>query len=98
MLVSGGSYNYLYSHAGGLEAQRGDIEAMRDRLQELEKQRVPGAARAARQTRMVLNHLKLAEQHAQTLSEVWRTVEWRDSGDYGDDQVDEALAEFMEGL
>lgn len=95
--MSGGSYNYLYAHTGGLEAQRGDIRAMRDRLQELEEQGVPGAARAARETRMVLNHLKLAEEHAQALSEVWRAVEWRDSGDYGDDQVNEALAEYLEG-
>lgn len=96
--MSGGSYNYLYAHAGGLEAQQGDIEAMRDRLQGLEKQGVPGAARAARETRMVLNHLKLAEEHAQKLSGVWHAVEWRDSSDYGDDQVHEALREYEEGL
>lgn len=96
--MSGGSYNYLYSHAGGLEAQRGDIEAMRDRLQELERQDVPGAYLAARQTRLVLNHLKLAEQRAQDLSSVWRAVEWWDSRDYDEDQVHEALREFRERL
>lgn len=95
--MSGGSYNYLYLHTQGLEAQRGDIEAMRDRLQELEAQRVPGAALAARQTRMVLNHLTLAERSAQALSEVWHAVEWWDSADYGEDQVREVLAEFKEG-
>lgn len=94
--MSGGSYNYLYLHTGGLEAQRGDIKAMRDRLQGLEEQNVPGAAKAARGTRMVLNRLKLAEQHAQALSEVWHAIEWRDSGDYGDDQVNETLAEYLE--
>jgi hypothetical protein len=94
--VSGGSYNYLYLHTQGLEAQRGDIEAMRDRLLELEEQRVPGAAVAGFKTRMVLEHLKLAERHAQALKDVWRAVEWRDSSDYDDDQLHEALAEFKE--
>lgn len=94
--MSGGSYNYLYSHVKGLESQREDIEAMRDRLQALEAQGVPGAAFAARQTRMVLNHLKLAEEHAQRLSEVWRAVEWVDSGGWGEDDLREALAEHKE--
>lgn len=96
--MSGGSYNYLYSHVGGLEVQRGDIEAMRDSLHELEKQGVPGAAKAARQTRMILHHFDLAEQKAQALSNVWHAVEWRDSGDSGNDQVIEALREYKEGL
>lgn len=95
--MSGGSYNYLYCHASGLEAQRGDIEAMRDRLQGLEGSKAPGAAKAARATRMVLNHLKLAEDHAQQLAEVWRAVEWRDSGDWGDDELLGALQDFEDG-
>lgn len=94
--MSGGSYNYLYSHVKGLEAQREDIEAMRDRLQGLEAERIPGAAFAARQTRMVLNHLKLAEEHAQRLAEVWQAVEWVDSGNWHEADLGQALEDYKE--
>ena len=94
--MSGGSYNYLYCHVNGLEAQRGDIEAMRDRLNELEREGVPGAARAARLTRYVLIHLDLAEQRAQELADVWHAVEWRDSCDWGDDTMREAFEAWAE--
>ncbi|MDQ0791979.1 hypothetical protein [Streptomyces sp. B1I3] len=94
--MSGGSYNYLYCHVSGLETQRGDIEAMRDRLAGLEADRIPGAARAARLTRYVLIHLDLAEQKAQELTDVWHAIEWWDSNDYGEDDVREALAEWWD--
>lgn len=95
--MSGGSYNYLAEHeSGSLEARRGDIEAMRGRLAELEAQRVPGAARAARLTRHVLIHLDLAEARAQELADVWHAVEWRDSSDWGDDTMRHALAEWLD--
>ncbi|MFG3173638.1 hypothetical protein ACGFZC_01040 [[Kitasatospora] papulosa] len=94
--MSGGSYNYLYCHVGGLEPQRGDIEAMRDRLAGLEAEGVPGAARAARLTRYVLIHLDLAEAKAQELADVWHAIEWRDSSDWGDDTMRKTLAEWQE--
>ena len=93
--MSGGSYNYLYSHVSGLEAQRGDIEAMRDRLLELEDQGVRGAAKAGRLTRYVLIHLDLAEAKAQEVADAWHAIEWRDSSDYGDDTMKEALAKWL---
>jgi hypothetical protein len=94
--MSGGSYNYLAEHQPGhLEARRGSIEAMRDRLTELEAEGVPGAARAARLTRYVLIHLDLAEQRAQELADVWHAVEWRDSSDWGDDTMRQVLAEWQ---
>ncbi|MDX3324767.1 hypothetical protein PV405_08810 [Streptomyces sp. ME02-6979-3A] len=95
--MSGGSYNYLYAHPqGDLEARRGSIEAMRDRLAGLEAEGVPGAARAARLTRYVLIHLDLAEAKAQELAEVWHAIEWWDSNDYGEDDVHKTLAEWQE--
>ncbi|WP_405536894.1 hypothetical protein [Streptomyces antimycoticus] len=93
--MSGGSYNYLYCHVNGLETQRGDIEAMRDRLEELAREGAPGAHKAARLTRYVLIHLDLAEARAQELADVWHAVEWRDSCDYGDDTMREALAKWL---
>ncbi|HUP99276.1 MAG TPA: hypothetical protein VM093_02335 [Aeromicrobium sp.] len=95
--MSGGSYDYLAEHSpGDLEARRGTIEAMRDRLNELEAQGVRGAARAARLTRYVLIHLDLAEARAQELADVWHAVEWRDSCDWGDDTMREAFAEWAD--
>jgi hypothetical protein len=95
--VSGGSYGYLAEHEpGSLEARRGDIEAMRDRLAELEAEGVPGAARAHRLTRYVLHHLDLAEQRAQELADVWHAVEWRDSFDWSDDTMRDAFVEWAE--
>ncbi|MEU1663567.1 hypothetical protein ABZ547_08125 [Streptomyces sparsogenes] len=94
--MSGGSYNYLAEHEPGtLEAQRGDIEAMRDRLTELADQGVPGAHKAARLTRYVLIHLDLAEARAQKLADAWHAIEWRDSCDWADDTMREALAEWL---
>jgi hypothetical protein len=95
--VSGGSYNYLAEHPpGDLEARRGSIERMRDRLSGLEAEGVPGAARAARLTRYVLIHLDLAEARAQELADIWHAVEWRDSCDWGDATMREAFAEWAE--
>lgn len=94
--MSGGSYNYLYCHVNGLEAQRGDIEAMRDRLEELAKDGAPGAQKAARLTRYVLIHLNLAEAKAQEVADAWHAVEWRDSCDYGDDTMKDALTKWRD--
>jgi hypothetical protein len=95
--MSGGSYNYLAEHpVGDLESRRGSIEAMRDRLAQLEADGVPGAARAARITRYVLIHLDLAEARAQELADVWHAVEWRDSCDWGDDTMRQAFTEWLE--
>lgn len=95
--MSGGSYNYLAEHPpGDLEARRGTIEAMRDRLTELEAQGTPGAARAARLTRYVLIHLDLAEARAQELADIWHAVEWRDSCDWGDNTMRQAFTEWTE--
>jgi hypothetical protein len=99
--MSGGSYNYLHELNHGLEGQRSDIEAMRDRLlamSEGDHTELPqaAAAQAAAATQNVLDLLNQARTHAQTLRGVWHAVEWRDSGDYGDNQVAEALTAYQE--
>ncbi|WP_330172964.1 hypothetical protein OG875_04795 [Streptomyces sp. NBC_01498] len=95
--MSGGSYNYLAEHLpGDLEARRGSIEAMRDRLAGLEADQVPGAAKAHRLTRYVLIHLDLAEMKAPELADIWHAVEWRDSNDWGDDTMREAFTEWLD--
>lgn len=89
--MSGGSYNYLCYRPDGLEQQRGDLEAMAKRLAGL-----PYAQKATEATRNVMVFLDQAEAAAQVLAEVWRAVEWWDSGDFDEDQVREAIAEYGE--
>ncbi|MGK5530881.1 hypothetical protein [Streptomyces sp. URMC 129] len=91
--MSGGSYNYLYCHVGGLEAQSGDIEAMAKRLEEMD---FPGRHIAAEHTRLILSLFAAAEALGQRLSDVWHAVEWRDSGDVGDDEVRHALEKYRD--
>ncbi len=86
--MSGGSYNYLYCHVSGLEAQREDIEKMERRLQS------SGYFAAARATREVLLMLDCAERIAQSLEDVWVAVEWADSGNSSEDGVRKAVEAF----
>lgn len=86
--MSGGSYNYLYCHVNGLDAQREDIERMERRLQS------SGYYAAARSTRDVLRMLDAAERIAASLEDVWSAAEWKDSGDSSEERVREAVAKF----
>jgi hypothetical protein len=86
--MSGGSYNYLYCYVNGLEEQRGDIEAMAERLES------SSYYAAARATRNVLILLDSAQRAAGALEDVWRAVEWADSGDSGEDAVKKAVEAF----
>jgi hypothetical protein len=93
--MSGGSYNYL-CRAQDLEdinGKRATLREMADRLAGL------GYAQdAAAETEELLVLLQQWEVRAQVrikrLSEVWKAVEWLDSGDYGEGEVREALAEY----
>lgn len=99
--MSGGAYNYLYTAAepwsGRLGTQRADLERMRDRLDQLAADGVEGAHRAAFRTRVVLAHLERADTVAQSLTQAWHAVEWRDSGDWGREQMTEVLAQYERG-
>lgn len=93
-VMSGGSYNYLCWNTDVYELgqRRSEVEAMAKRLEAMD---YPAAARA---TRDVLRLLDGASRCASSLEDVWHAVEWRDSGDYGDDQVAEAVAKFKPAL
>lgn len=99
--MSGGSYNYLTS-AMDLEDllhKRSDLEAMADRLGGLSEVEFPGSAAAARMTRELLLKINLWESHASAsvslLSDVWKSVEWWDSCDWGPDQVRKSLSNLL---
>jgi hypothetical protein len=86
--MSGGSYDYLYWQVGELGGRREELERMAVRLEGL-----PFAAAAAVATRRILESIS-----DEKLAEVWRAVEWWDSGDYGESQVRQAVAEYEEHL
>lgn len=75
--VSGGSYDHLHSRLENLGVA-GDISRMADRL------RNSGYADAADATMQVLSL-------PPSLAEVWRAVEWADSGDSDEEDVREAV-------
>lgn len=80
--MSGGSYDYLCLRVHALEEQRGMLENMAIRLEGLSYAPV-----AAAQTRRVLRLVDAAGALADSLADVWRAVEWWDSGDSGEDAV-----------
>lgn len=88
--MSGGSYDYLCLRVHALEDQRGMLENMAIRLEGL-----PYAAEAAAQTRRVLKLVDAASVLADSLSDVWRAVEWWDSGDSGEDPVIRECAAYQ---
>lgn len=86
--MSGGSYDYLcYQLDTGGHLNLADLEAMRDRLNEL----APDSA-AARDTAAL--HAALSTPLVDGLTEVWHDVEWLDSGDYGEDQARAGIEKY----
>jgi hypothetical protein len=101
--MSGGSYNYL---CGALDLEDllnkiGDLEAMADRLESLPEKDFPGAGAAGKMTRELLVKINLWNSHANVtaalLSDVWKSVEWWDSCDWGPDAVRDGLEKLLNG-
>jgi hypothetical protein len=100
--MSGGSYNYL---CGALDLEdllrkRADLEEMANRLEGLSEIEFPGAGAVGRMTRQLLLLINLWASHASVsvglLSDVWKSVEWWDSCDWGPDAVKESLQQLLE--
>lgn len=83
--MSGGSYDYLYWRVPELGGHRHQLEAMAERLEAL-----PYATGVAAATRRILEAIS-----DEKLADVWRAVEWWDSGDYGEDQVRQVIDEYQ---
>lgn len=91
--MSGGSYNYLcYQPIARGHLDLGDLKAMRDRLTEIAP--TAAATRATAQLYEMLSRLADDEDRGGGLTDVWRAVEWCDSGDCLMGRVEEALAEY----
>lgn len=99
--MSGGSYNYLTSALDleDLLTKRYHLEAMADRLEGLSETEFPGASAAGRMTRELLLKIRLWESHASItasmLSDVWKSVEWWDSCDWGPEAVRNSLTKLL---
>ena len=92
--MSGGSYDYLCcKDVGDLMLGEGGLPYMADTLATLGY-----ADDAARETTEFLMELRASrirlEVMQRRLSRLWKAVEWWKSGDYGEDQVRDALAEY----
>ena len=88
--MSGGSYNYFcFATAEGIHAKVEDLSRMRDRLVAL------GYMDAAKETESLILIIQQSEvridAHIERLGRVWRSVEWFDSGDYGEDAIRDAI-------
>lgn len=99
--MSGGSYNYLCG-AQDLEDllnKQRDLEEMANRLETLSEVEFPGAGAAGKMTRELLVKIELWKSNAAItaglLSDVWKSIEWWDSCDWGPDAVREALQKLL---
>jgi hypothetical protein len=71
-----------------------DLSEMRDRLTEM------GYLDAAKETESILLMITAfkvrIEARMERLSNVWHSVEWKDSGDFGMDAVEESIKKYRE--
>lgn len=92
--MSGGSYDYLcFKEFDELITNKDSIEEMATRLIEL------GYADAAKETLQVEYIIEQArvrvETHIDRLKELWKAVEWHDSGDSAYDRVEKAYKDYQ---
>lgn len=93
--MSGGSYDYLCwaRELDDLLTKEHHLEAMADRLAALGY-----AEDAARETQELLVQLRQWRIRAQVkvdrLEPVWKAIEWRDSGDWSEDSIRQAVVEY----
>jgi hypothetical protein len=91
--MSGGSYNYLYSKEPDELLTCGEeLAEMRNRLKEL------GAADVAVVVDGIIatitRYRDEVEQQMANIADVLQAVEWLDSNDRGEDQVQDAVAKY----
>ena len=94
--MSGGSYDYLcFMEFDKIIDNLDLLDKMAERLIEL------GYIAAAMETYKAKNEVEAAmvryEAHKERLENLWRAVEWYDSGDWGLEDAKEAYIEYAEG-
>ena len=90
--MSGGSYDYLcFADADNIFTRTSSLVQMAERLDDL-------CPEAAAETRALFagpgSLYAELEARLARLTDLWHDVEWRDSNDYGDDQLAKAIETF----
>lgn len=94
--MSGGYYNYLYCRIDSLIDREYDLEEMANDLADLGY-----AYDAALATGKLISKIRQFKKdiikNSESLSEVWKAMEYWRSGDWGEDSLKEALDKYREG-
>lgn len=92
--MSGGSWEYMYGwETERFLARRADVQAMAERLATAGYSE---AARAMEEFYVTLNDAAvMIEAQKQKLRDLMHAVEWRDSNDYGEEQLKEVADRFI---
>ena len=97
--MSGGSYDYIcYKEWDDVIQAEEQVDRMILRLITLEKKGYENAGKVARDTQVAMEEIKLAVKEFRDrlhyLQPIWKAVEWRDSGDIGDDDLRDGLEQY----
>ena len=87
--MSGGSFDYLYS-----KSMRGELGTAEQYERAADALRARGHTVAADQVTALAGALRTLLLVADVLSPVLYAIEWRESDDWGDDQLEAAVAEW----
>lgn len=88
--MSGGSYNYLY-HADSSDIGN-KIDDLKDMIARLSKL---GFKQASKDSQSILNNIKQLDADIEKISNVWKSVEYMDSGDWGIDEVKDEIEKYI---
>lgn len=88
--MSGSGFNSLYSKdVAGVAASPGMVLKMIKCLSRYEN-----SGKVVRKTLRVIKRLNKIQANINSLSEVWKVVEWQMSGDYSTEQVQDIIDKF----
>lgn len=87
--MSGGSYNYLYyADSSDIGNKISDMQDMIDRLNNL------GHHHLAMDTQLIINKIKDIDFMLDKIREVWKAVEYCDSGDWSKDEIEQEVKNY----
>jgi hypothetical protein len=84
--MSGGSYNYLcHADSSDIGFKTEELKDMANRLAEL------GFTEEANETKDILEHINKTDSMISEITNLWKAIEWMDSGDWGIEEVKEEI-------
>lgn len=88
--MSGSSLGYLYQREVSIDGTTGNLE----RAVEYLERNYPGSDAAMRARALLTGIDHLNQIHA-SLADVFKAIEWRLSGDWGEESVEQAVKDFQ---